>query len=164
LTEQRYLVALGSNQRHPRHGDPRAVIAAALGALRQRGIAIERASQTWRSAPIGPSNRQYANAAAAVRTALSPPDLLARLKQVERDFGRRPGGQRWRSRVLDLDIILWSGGCWSDPALTVPHPAFRARPFVLGPAAAIAPAWRDPITRRTVRQLYTRLTRKMPLP
>jgi len=59
-------------------------------------------------------------------------------------------------------VVLWSGGCWHDAALTVPHPAFRIRRFVLDPAAEIAPAWRDPVTRLTVRQLRARLARPSP--
>lgn len=89
-----------------------------------------------------------------------PPDqLLVRLKQMERKFGRRPGGQRWGARVLDLDIVLWNGGCWKSPGLTIPHVAFRQRSFVLGPALTIAPLWRDPITGLTLRHLAARLTK-----
>ena len=110
------------------------------------------------TAPLGPSPRRYANAAALIATGLAPGALLHRLKQVERRFGRR-GGRRWASRVLDLDIVLWSGGAWSEPGLTVPHIAFRERRFVLDPAAAIAPLWRDPVTGLTLRQLAGRYRR-----
>ena len=111
------------------------------------------------SDPVGPSRRRYANSAAVIASSLAPPELLALLKRVERDFGRRAGGQRWTSRVLDLDVILWSGGPFADDALTIPHPLFRERDFVLAPATHIAPAWRDPITGLTVCQLHARLTR-----
>ena len=109
--------------------------------------------------PVGPSLRRYANSAATVETALDPPALLALLKRIEHEFGRRPGGRRWASRVLDLDIVLWSGGAFAVPGLTIPHPLFRTRDFVLAPAARIAPHWRDPVTALTVRQLHSRLTR-----
>jgi len=108
--------------------------------------------------PIGPSLRRYANSAAVVETALEPPALLALVKRIEREFGRRPGGQRWTSRVLDLDLVLWSGGPFVAPGLTVPHPLFRTRAFVLAPAEKIAPRWRDPVTGFTVRQLAARLS------
>lgn len=149
---QRYLIALGSNVRHHRHGLPPQVLRAALAALADEGIAVERASAILSSAPLGPSRRRYANGAALVTTELAPGALLRRLKAIERRFGRR-GGRRWASRVLDLDIVLWSGGAWSEPGLTVPHIAFRTRRFVLDPAAAIAPTWRDPLTGRNLRQL-----------
>ena len=108
--------------------------------------------------PIGPSIRRYANSAAVIETDIEPEALLALLKRIEHDFGRRPGGQRWRARVLDLDVVLWSGGAYASADLTIPHPLFRTRAFVLAPAATIAPAWRDPLTGLTVRQLNARLT------
>ena len=63
--------------------------------------------------------------------------MLSMLKAIERDFGRRRG-QRWGARVIDLDIILWSGGRWRSPGLIVPHSAYAARDFVLHPLATIA--------------------------
>ena len=87
--------------------------------------------------------------------------MLAHLKVIERRFGRRRG-RRWGARVIDLDIILWSGGAWSSPGLVVPHPAFRDRAFVLGPAATLAPGWRDPVTGRTLRQLAGAVDRRRP--
>ena len=90
--------------------------------------------------------------------------LLAVLKEIERRFGRRAGGRRWSARVLDLDLVLWSGGAWSSPSLTVPHAAFRERDFVLAPARALVPDWRDPVTNLSLRQLKARLTRPRPMP
>ena len=160
----RYLIALGSNVRHPRYGLPRSVLAAALADLRQCGLAVTAGASTIETDPIGPSIRRYANSAAVIETDLDPPRLLALLKQIEREFGRRAGGQRWRARVLDLDIVLWSGGAFASDDLTLPHPLFRERAFVLLPAAQIAPHWRDPLSGRTVRQLLSRLTRPRALP
>ena len=80
---QRYLIALGSNVRHHRPGRPPEVLQAALAELQRRGVTIERSSAVMRSAPLGPSRRRYANAAAIVTTSLLPPDLLALCKRVE---------------------------------------------------------------------------------
>jgi 2-amino-4-hydroxy-6-hydroxymethyldihydropteridine diphosphokinase len=107
---------------------------------------------------LGPAGRGFANAVALVESDLDPPRLLAALKRVEHDFGRR-GGRRWGPRVLDLDIILWSEGAWAADGLVIPHPEFRRRRFVLGPLAELVPLWRDPITGATVRQLLHRLDR-----
>ena len=157
-----YLIALGSNVRHCRHGPPRGVLRAALAALAEAGLEVEAASPLVESAPIGPSRRRYANGAALVVTKLTPEVLLGLLKAIERRFGRRTGGQRWGSRVLDLDVVLWSGGCWVSPGLVVPHPAFRARRFVLDPARAIAPDWRDPLTGLSITHLAARLRAPIP--
>ncbi len=158
----RYLIALGSNVRHSRHGSSANVLRAALAVLGDAGIAVRQSAPILASAPLGPSRRRYANTVAVAETDLEPPGLLAELKAIERAFGRRMGGARWTARVLDLDIVLWSGGPWSSPGLSVPHPAFRGRNFVLAPALAIAPEWRDPLSGRTVRQLHARLTRPHP--
>lgn len=154
-----YIIALGSNRRHPRHGAPTRVVAAAMAALNP----VAR-SRIISSRPIGPSQRAYANAAVLIECDLTPPALLEHLKAIERDFGRRTCGQRWSARVLDLDIILWSGGIWADKTLTIPHPAYRVRSFVLGPLCDVAPQWRDPLTRFSALQLKACLDRKRPRP
>jgi 2-amino-4-hydroxy-6-hydroxymethyldihydropteridine diphosphokinase len=148
-----YAIALGSNRRG-RHGAPAATVRAAAEA-----IGAARLSKVRSTPPLGPAGRGFANAVALVDSALDPPALLAALKRVERDFGRR-GGRRWGPRVLDLDIVLWSEGAWAAGGLVVPHPEFRRRRFVLEPLAEIAPLWRDPITGANVRQLLHRLGRR----
>ena len=152
-----YLIALGSNQRHGRYGAPRAILGHVLGNWSDELLA---SSPIVSSAPLGPSKRTYANAAAIIKTKMEPPELLDHLKAIEAAFGRRNGGRRWQARVLDLDIILWSGGFWSTADLAIPHPAFRDRTFVLRPANTIAADWRDPLTGLSVKHLKARLDRK----
>lgn len=157
-----YALALGSNRRHGAHGAPADIVRAARDALAAEGITVE-AFSTIRDTPaLGPAGRGFANAAAIVSTPLEPADLLRRLKAMERAFGRR-GGRRWGPRVLDLDIILWSGGAFAEQGLVIPHPSFRERLFVLQPLAEIAPGWRDPITGATLRQLLHRALRRKPV-
>jgi len=158
MTATRYAIALGSNRRS-RHGSPAATLRAALAAI--EGVL---AVSSIRATPaLGPAGRSFANAAAIIESRLAPDALLAALKTMERAFGRRPG-RRWGPRVLDLDIILWSGGVWDGPGPIVPHPAFRERAFVLQPLAEIAPAWRDPVSGASMRQLFARLTAPRPTP
>lgn len=157
-----YAIGLGSNRRHVRFGDPRRVLLAALAALESDEIEPVDASPIVASAPLGPSRRRYANAVALVASPLSPPEMLDRLKAIEAAFGRRRG-RRWGARTLDLDILLWSEGAWSDAALTVPHAAMTARDFVLAPLRMIAPAWRHPLSGQSVRQLAARLSRAKPV-
>ena len=152
-----YIIALGSNRPHARHGAPQHTVRAALSRL---GLPLINISNIIQSRPIGPSQRTYANAAALIETDLDPPALLAHLKTVERDMGRQRTGQRWGARVIDLDIILWSEGCWQSPDLVIPHPEFRRRNFVLDPLCAIASSWRDPLTGFSIGQLKARLDRK----
>ena len=128
------------------------------------GLLFVALSPTIDSAPLGPARRRYANAAAVVDSFRPPEALLAMLQEVERIFGRKRRGRRWGARALDLDIVLWDGGVWTSGRLTIPHPRFRERAFVLAPAAAIAPDWRDPLSGLTLRQLAARLTRLGRLP
>lgn len=153
--------------RVPGIGGPRRVLDAALKAFGEHALTVLVASPIIASAPLGPSLRRYANAAAVIETALRPPELLASLHQIERDFGRgrdQRRGQRWRARALDLDIVLWSGGVWADKMLTIPHREFRGRDFVLEPACMIAADWRDPVTALGIAQLLAQLSKPKKTP
>lgn len=159
MAVHRYAIGLGSNRPHGRHGPPRRILSAAVDAITDAGLEVQAVAPIVQSAPVGPSLRRYANSAAIVRTDLAPPALLAVLKAIERDFGRR-GGRRWGTRVLDLDILLWSGGGWSSRRLVIPHVQIRWRRFVLDPLAAVAPDWR--IGPDMVAHARARLTRPRP--
>ena len=135
-----YAVALGSNRRHVRHGRPAGVIAAAIARLDAQ-YGLFDASPIILNKAIGGAGRDFANAVALVESELDPKAMLAELKALERDFGRRRG-RRWGERVLDLDLVAWSGGRVRSRGLTIPHPRLSEREFVLGPLAAIAPDWR----------------------
>lgn len=148
-----YAIAIGSN-RPGRHGSPEREVLAAVEAL-EGVVAV---APLMRSAPLGPSLRRYANTVALVESPRSPPEMLAHCKAIERAFGRRRG-RRWGTRVLDLDLVLWSEGPWAGPGLVVPHPAFRGRDFVLTPLAQLVPEWRDPVSGLSIRQLARRLRR-----
>src|SRR5262245_17892537 len=154
-----YAIAIGSNRRHIRYGRPTGVVEAAIARL-DAGFDLFDASPIILNKAIGDAGRDFANAVALVESGLGPLEMLAELKSVERDFGRRPG-KRWGSRVLDLDLIAWNGGRISVRCLTIPHPCLEKRDFVLGPLAAIAPAWK--IKRGlTVRHLASRLGKRRP--
>jgi 2-amino-4-hydroxy-6-hydroxymethyldihydropteridine diphosphokinase len=157
-----YLIALGSNRPHHLYGRPEGIVRAAMEEIAALGMVAAR-SNVAQTAPLGPAQRRFANAALVLESELAPPSLLAACKRMEREFGRR-SAQRWGDRVLDLDIILWSGGIWRSPGLTIPHRELRNRVFVLGPAAAIAPDWRDPVSGLSLAQCNARLTRARPLP
>lgn len=144
-------------------GAPQRVIAQAVNALEMGDIDVFTHSAIIDSAPMGPSQRRYANSVAIIATSLPPPALLMRLHEIEAHFGRVRRGRPWRARTLDLDILLWSGGIWADDDLDIPHPGLQSRNFVLTPAAMIAPDWRDPVTGLTIRQLQSRFNRPKPL-
>ena len=154
-----YIIALGSNRRHGRYGAPRSVIDAAIAHLCAPGVQLIARAPLFENRPIGPSTRRYTNGAILINTDEAPQNLLARLKDIERHFGRRRG-QRWGARVIDLDIILWSGGIWASRELIIPHPAFRQRSFVITPLLHIAKHLRDPLSGLNIYHLKARLDRK----
>ena len=151
-----YAIAIGSNRPHGRHGRPAGVVEAAIARLDEE-FGLFDASPIVLNAARGGAGRDFANAVALVESRLEPPEMLARLKSIERAFGRRPG-KRWGPRVLDLDLVLWSGGKWRSRRLAIPHPHLENRNFVLAPLSVIAPTWRvkGPLT---VRHLAHRLRR-----
>jgi 2-amino-4-hydroxy-6-hydroxymethyldihydropteridine diphosphokinase len=158
-TTHLYAIAIGSNRPHGRHGRPAGVVEAAIARL-DRDFGLFDASPIVLNAAHGGAGRDFANAVALVESELDPPDMLGRLKAIEREFGRRRG-KRWGPRVLDLDVALWSGGKWRSRRLTVPHRQLGKRSFVLNPLAAIAPNWlvEGPLT---ARHLAHRLARRAP--
>jgi len=153
-----YAIAIGSNRPHGRHGRPPSVVEAAVAQLDAQ-FGLFDASPIVLNSAQGPAGRDFANAVALIESDLDPPEMLAELKALERDFGRR-ASRRWGPRVLDLDIALWSGGRFRSRQLTVPHPQLTRRSFVLQPLAAIAPGWR--VGPLTIRQMAARLARTPP--
>ena len=137
---QLYAIAIGSNRPHGRYGRPPQVVEAAIAKLDER-FGLFDASPILINAAHGGAGRDFANAVALVESGDEPPEVLAKLKALEREFGRRPG-RRWGTRVLDLDIVAWSGGKWTAHRLHVPHRSATHRSFVMGPLATIAPGWR----------------------
>lgn len=115
-------------------------------------------SQIITTAPMGAAQRRFANAAVLVESELDPEAMLTGLQHIENTFGRKRW-RRWGDRVLDLDIVMWSEGVWSSPRLSIPHPEYRQRRFVLDPAVGIAAEWRDPQSGLSLRALRARLMR-----
>jgi 2-amino-4-hydroxy-6-hydroxymethyldihydropteridine diphosphokinase len=153
-----YAIAIGSNRPNGRHGRPPQIVEAAIARLDEE-FGLFDASPIILNAAHGPAGRDFANTVALVESEIEPPDMLARLKAIEREFGRRPG-RHWGPRVLDLDIVLWSGGRFRSRRLTIPHAQLASRSFVLQPLAAIAPNWRTGAL--AIRHLAARLARRAP--
>jgi 2-amino-4-hydroxy-6-hydroxymethyldihydropteridine diphosphokinase len=98
----------------------------------------------------------FVNAAARVRTDLSPRELLDRLLEVERELGRVRTSERYGPRTIDLDLLLYGQEIVEEPGLRVPHPRLAERRFALEPLLDLDPALSVP-GRGTVQALLARL-------
>lgn len=81
----------------------------------------------------------FVNAVVAILTTLAPGELLAELQAIERRQGRERDETHWGPRVIDLDLLVYSGETIDEPALSVPHAGIGERNFVLLPLGEIAP-------------------------
>jgi 2-amino-4-hydroxy-6-hydroxymethyldihydropteridine diphosphokinase len=136
----RAYLGLGSNV-----GDRRANLQQAVDLLDvEPGIRITHTSEVWETDPVGgPSQPDFLNAVAGVRTQLTPWALLAACGRVEHALGR-VRDVRWGPRTIDIDILLMQNTVMSDPKLTVPHPRLTERAFALLPLLQLAPTAKLP--------------------
>ncbi len=120
---------------------PEAQIATARQAINALANVQECAfSSLYRSPPMGPQDQpDYVNAVMAVKTDLSPMQLLRCLQKIELDQGRVRKDERWGARTLDLDILLYAEEVIDVPDLIVPHYGLAERAFVVYPLQEIAP-------------------------
>lgn len=113
-----------------------------------------RASPLYLTQPVGgPNQPDFVNACAVIETSLEPLGLLTYFHKLEQEFGRVPAAERNQPRTLDIDLILYGNRVETDADLTIPHPRFHERRFVLEPLAQIAPQLVDPSSGKTIRQL-----------
>jgi len=143
------LLSFGSNL-----GDRRKTLNDAWHVLSQTAnIEAVRLSPFYETEPIGGPEGQpmYLNAAGMIQTTLPPLELLPILQKIEADFGR-VRTERWGTRTLDIDILLYGDRIIELPMLTIPHPEMLHRQFVLAPANDIAGDWIHPLTEKTLRE------------
>lgn len=149
-------VAIGGNL-----GEVPTTIEAACAELaRHAEISEFRCSGLFRSAPMGAvAGETFWNAACVFETSLDPHALLAELQRVENLSGRTRE-VRWGPRTLDLDLILYGDETVESETLTVPHPHFWYRAFVLEPLAELIPDAVPPGFALTIRELAGRLRQR----
>lgn len=127
-------VALGANL-----GDAQRTVVQALEALAGLpSTQLLRSSRLYRTAPVEAQGPDFINAVAQIETRLTAPALLEALQDLENQAGRvRPYVNA--PRTLDLDLLMFGQSSMQSARLTLPHPRWRERAFVLRPLADLAP-------------------------
>lgn len=116
-------------------------------------------SSLYESAPVGFSGESFHNAVVQFESELPAEEVANILRQIEHDHGRLRSGQKFSSRTLDLDLILYGEQVISDDQLQIPRDEIERYAFVLEPLAEIAPELKHPISGLTYRQLWQRFDR-----
>lgn len=143
-------LALGSNL-----GDRASNLNRALSRISTIGR-LQEVAPVYQSSAYGMENQpDFLNSAAKLSCKLKPEKLLERLKEIEVSLGRRKR-VRWGPREIDLDIILFGNQVIQKDGLTIPHPDFHNRRFVLQPLADICPELMSPTHGLSVSELLNR--------
>ena len=131
-TSHRAIVALGSNL-----GDRVGFLKLAVEEL---GDSLMAQSQVFETAPVGGPEHQgaYLNMVVAVDTSLDPFAMLRRCQRIE-SLALRQRIVHWGPRTLDVDLLFFDDISIASPELTIPHPRYGERRFVLTPLAEVAP-------------------------
>lgn len=141
------LVAAGSNV------DPVANLRRALDAL-VRHYPDLRCSPAYRNAAVGFEGEDFVNLVVGFETGDDARAVLARLHAAEEACGRGRNAPKWAPRAMDLDILLYGNRICDEPGLALPRPDLVRRPYMLGPAAELAPDVVHPTLGLTLGQLW----------
>ncbi len=152
---QTCLLGLGANL-----GDRDATLRAAIAEIHALpDVQVLRHSAWHTSQPVGgpPDQGEFLNAAAVIETTIEPLPLWDELSNIESRHGRQRS-TRWSPRTLDIDLLLYGNNVSETELLTLPHPRMSFRPFVLEPAAQIAPKMLHPIIGWPIERLLLHLS------
>jgi 2-amino-4-hydroxy-6-hydroxymethyldihydropteridine diphosphokinase len=111
-------------------------------------------SRAYANAAVGFDGDDFINLVIGFRTGLLVHQVLERLHEAEAACGRERNAPKWAPRTMDLDVLLFGDTVCAEPGLTLPRPDLLKRPYMLGPAAEIAPAVVHPLERRTLGALW----------
>ncbi|MBG8555990.1 2-amino-4-hydroxy-6-hydroxymethyldihydropteridine diphosphokinase [Hymenobacter guriensis] len=149
---------LGSNL-----GDRAATLSQARQQLGETAGTLVAASGVYETAPWGLTEQPaFLNQAVALRTALSPTELLAACLAAEQRAGRTRH-VRWDARTLDVDILFFDDVVLDTPALQLPHPRLPERRFALVPLCEIAATMRHPLLHCTIADLLAACADTLPV-
>jgi len=150
-------IGLGSNL-----GNRQRNIAKALDAIASiKGVNLLRVSSVMETKPLADKKQNdYLNCVAQIQTKLAPDKLLKVFKKIESSLGRKKQKEKWSSRIIDIDILLFGKKVVRKKELCLPHPQMHLRSFVLKGLCEIDSQLVHPILKENVSVLYKRLNAK----
>ncbi len=136
---------------------PRAAGEHAVARLAAHGMTVVAHAPWYETAPVPLSDQPwYVNSVVAVESTRSASDVMTALHHIERIMGRVRGAING-ARVIDLDLLDYHGAIDGQGWPMLPHPRLADRAFVLYPLEIIAPAWRHPVSGKTIATLMAAL-------
>lgn len=150
-------LGLGSNL-----GDRQNNIEKAVALLKEEPqIKVLRISSIIETEPEENVNQtEFLNAVCEIETNISPVDLLGKLKRIEQRLGRPKEYEKNSPRVIDLDILIFGDLLLKGKTLTIPHPKFHKRYFVLNGLVELVPELFVPGQEKTVKQILAEISEK----
>ncbi|MCM8784866.1 MAG: 2-amino-4-hydroxy-6-hydroxymethyldihydropteridine diphosphokinase [Candidatus Omnitrophica bacterium] len=145
---KRVYIAIGSNK-----GDRAKNIKRGLKKI-GKSFKIKKISSFFENPPVNAKGGFFLNGAIEVETNLSPEQLLERLKDIEKKIGRKFPHKKGDAREIDLDIIFYEKRKIKTKKITIPHPQYRKRIFVLKPLLEITPDFIDPELNKKIKEIY----------
>ncbi|SEG08814.1 2-amino-4-hydroxy-6-hydroxymethyldihydropteridine diphosphokinase [Parabacteroides chinchillae] len=136
-------------------GNKRRNLITAAALLAERVGDILALSDIYETEPWGfESENTFLNAALALRSLLSPLELLDATRLIEIEMGRvEKSNGTYQDRIIDIDILMYDDIVMQTLQLTIPHPLMHKRSFVMEPLAEIAPDVVHPVFHKTIAEL-----------
>ncbi len=144
-------LSLGSNL-----GDKKQNLEKSIQLIAEAVGTVSAISSIYETEPWGyESPNSYFNMVIRIETNLSPTQLLSETQDIEKKMGRikKTSGTSYQDRIIDIDLILYGDLILNTPKLTLPHPRFHERRFVMEPLNEIAPDLVHPVSQKMIKDL-----------